>query len=72
MFGINKCFGGSRWGVIQAVSSYSLALEVCEKLAEKHGGLYEPALLNATDDRAYLSMALGIDLTPVDSAVNPG
>ena len=39
MFGIEKCFGGPRWGVIAVIDDYALAAEVAVRLQES-GGAY--------------------------------
>lgn len=60
MFGIDKCFGGSRWGVIAITDDYSLALLAVEKLKEK-GGMYDIKVMNIISDSVFLQKYLDVE-----------
>lgn len=61
MFGVNKCFGGSSWGVVLTFNEYDAANKACELLKVKSGGLYEVVNMNTyliPNDESYIEQTI--------------
>lgn len=57
MFGVNKCFGGSAYGVILTFDDYKTANETCDKL-RAGGGDYKVINMNeikTPSDEEYIN-----------------
>lgn len=62
MFGINKCFGGSEWGVIAVTEDYELAVDIVKEL-KKDGGMYNVKNMFVVNSRRYFEDEFKIKLT---------
>ena len=68
MFGINKCFGGDRWGIIKTVADHDLAVKIVKALNTK-GGSHCVENMNEfmlPNDISYINKVMSVDIPQQD------